>query len=431
MRPTAIPKGVQVLPPTETARLRWVQRTLLTIFHRWGFREILTPTFEYLEVFEGEGQATDHGEICKFVDRETGQLLALRPDLTPQVARMVATTLRHHPLPLRLAYSVPVFRHAEAHGGRAREFFQAGVELCGLARPEADAEMIAMAVEGCQAVGLKNFQIDVGQVEYLRGILQAIDPPEALHREVLSALRRKDPAALELLVKPLAVPDPLKEALLSLTDLYGGEEVLDRAERQAPTNASKAALANIRQVTAVLKTYGLAEHIIIDLGEAYAFNYHTGVVFQIFTESLGRPIGGGGRYDNLIGNFGEPCPATGFAFELEGVLEALESQGTLPPDRGPDFHIIDFHQDKRQALEIARTLRAAGYAVSRDIIQRDLDGSLAYAKFSAIPHTIILGAPGQPEGTLLLREVTSGRETSYPIPAFCRQVTQGELRWPT
>ncbi|MFQ5846156.1 MAG: ATP phosphoribosyltransferase regulatory subunit [Candidatus Methylomirabilales bacterium] len=431
MIPTAIPKGVRVLSPAEAARLRWVEKTLLSVFQRWGFREVLTPTFEYLDVFaHGAGDVVE-GKAFKFVDRQTGLLLALRPDLTPQVARMVAATMRHHPLPLRLAYSTSVFRHEEPQAGRQREFFQAGVELIGSDRPEADAEMIAMAVEGCQEAGLQRFQIDVGQVEYLRGMLNALNPSPELRRKIVSALRRKDALELELTLKPLQAEARLKEGILNLTTLYGDEAVLEQAKAWAVTEQSRVALENLIDVYAVLKTYGLAEHIIIDLGETYAFDYHTGVVFQVFTESLGYPIGGGGRYDNLIGRFGYPCPATGFAFELEKVLGALEAEGILPADQGPDFLIIDFNPDKRQALHIARALRGKGYAVARDIIRRDLEGSLDYARVSAIPRALILGLDGMPGDTMSLRDLTRGTETTFSIPEFIQRVRDGTLQWPT
>ena len=431
MIPTAIPKGVRGLSPPEAARLRWAEKTLLTVFHRWGFREILTPTFEYLEVFaHGTGDG-DQGETLKFVDRQTGLLLALRSDLTPQVARMVAATMQHDPLPLRLAYSASVFRHEEPQGGRHREFFQAGVELIGLDRPEADAEMISMAVEGCQEVGIPRFQIDVGQVEYLRGMLNALNPSPELRRKILSALRRKDAVELELTLSPLPVEDKLKEGILNLTTLYGGEAVLEKAKAWAVTEQSRLALENLIQVYKILKTYGLAEHIIIDLGETYAFDYHTGVVFQVFTEGLGSPIGGGGRYDNLIGHFGYPCPAIGFAFEMEKVLAALEVEGILPADQGPDFLIIDFNPDKHQALHLAQTLRSKGYAVARDIIQRDLAGSLDYARVNAIPRVIILGLEGIPRNELNLRDLMTGTETTLPFAEFCQHVKDGTLQWPT
>jgi len=424
----AIPKGVRVYPPEEAERRRAVEERILTVFKRWGFREVITPTFEYLEVFTKNGEE-EGDRVFKFIDRQTGRLLALRYDLTPQVARMVATTMRHRPLPLRLAYAGSVFRYEEPHAGRQREFVQLGVELIGLDRPEADAEMIAMAVEGCQAVGLGHFQIDVGQVEFLRGLLDEL-PDRDGKRQVISALRRKDALELELCLQKLRVPETTQEVLLQLPSLYGGKEVLERAAKLTGNHRSQEALENLRQVLEVLETYGLLERIIVDLGEVHALDYYTGVVFGVFSKGLGYQLAGGGRYDQLIGTFGYPCPATGFAFELEKLLLAMEAEGIVPELKGPSFLIIDFNPDKRRALRIARLLREQGYSVARDIIRRDLDGSLRYAEAERIRWAIILGGDGVGPEELIVREVASGKEEVYPVEGFCHGIESERLRWP-
>jgi ATP phosphoribosyltransferase regulatory subunit len=429
---TAIPKGVRVYPPAEAAQRRAVEEAILSVFRRWGFREVITPTFEYLEVFTaGAGeQATD--QIEKFVDRQTGRLLALRSDLTPQVARLVATTLRHHPLPLRLCYAASVVRTDAAQAARQREFVQLGVELIGLDGPEADAEMVAMAVEGCQAVGLTQFQIDVGQVEFVRGLLAALAPPPEAARRLLSAVGRKDAVELDLLLRETAGPDGLKTALAALPTLYGGPEILDRAEALAAgVPRCHEALANLRAVYDVLVQYELADRVILDLGEARALEYHNGVAFGTFVKGLGFQLSSGGRYDHLLAQFGYPCPATGFAFELDKVLTALRAEGRLAEEGGPDFLIIDFNPDKRHALHLARILRGRGYAVARDIIRRDLQGSLDYCRVAGVARAIILGAPGVPGDLLMVRDIATGAERRFAMDRFCEQVGRGEKPWRT
>src|ERR1700675_2944677 len=200
---TAIPKGVRVFPPEEAALRRWAERRILSVFERWGFQEVITPTFGYLEVFSGDSGEAGGEKIFKFVDRQTAFLLALRYAPTPQVARLVATTLRHRPLPLRLSYATNIFRYEAPQAGRQREFVQLGVELIGLERPEADAEMVAMAVEGCQALGLQRFQIDVGQVGYVRGLVDALQVGAEVRRQLVSAIGRKDAFELELVLREL------------------------------------------------------------------------------------------------------------------------------------------------------------------------------------------------------------------------------------
>ena len=428
---TAIPKGVRVFPPAETAQRRAVEAQLLSVFRRWGFREIVTPTFEYLEVFERPTGEDADDQIFKFVDRQTGRLLALRVDLTPQVARLVATTMRQAPYPLRLAYAGSVFRYHEPRAGRQREFTQIGVELIGLDGAEADAEMIAMAVEGCQVVGLRAFQIDVGQVEVVQGLLNALQPPPALRPRVVSALRRKDPMELRTVLAEFPADAAAAEALLALPRLYGGRGILDEAARLPFPPASRAALANLAEVITVLENYGLAEHVMLDLAEAHAFEYCTGVVFGAFARGLGYQLSNGGRYDDLIGQFGYPCPATGFSFDLERIMAALEAARALPAVSGPDVLLIDFSPDKRDAHRLARLLRERGVTVARDIIQRELAGSLAYAKAAAIRSAVILGVADQPAGTVLVHDVRTETSRAIALEAFEGAVAQGDAPWIT
>lgn len=428
---TAIPKGVRVLPPDETALRRWAERRILSVFERWGFREVITPTFEYLEVFAADSGEDGGEKILKFVDRETGRLLALRYDPTPQVARMVATSLRHEPLPLRLSYAMNIFRYEAPQAGRKREFVQLGVELIGLDKPEADAEMVAMAVEGCQALGLRRFQIDVGQIEYVRGLVDSLQVETDQRLQLVSAIGRKDAYELKLLLGKLNADPEVKQAVLDLPTLYGGKEILSRAALRVRNQRSREALANLTQVYDILEHYGLADHVIIDLGEARAFVYHTGVTFAAFAHGLGSELSRGGRYDNLIGRFGYPCPATGFAFDLENVLLAVAAEGGPPVATGAAFLIIDFNPDKQHALRVARILREQGYSVARDIIKRNLDGSLEYAKASGIGRAIVLGDTGIPHDDLIIRDIASGVEERVPIGQFCDEVERGERRWPT
>src|SRR5712692_2599612 len=203
---TQLPKGAKLYLPDEAGQKRHVEESLLTVFRRWGYREIVTPAYEYFDVLS---QGTDHElqeRMFKLVDRESGRLLALRADITPQIARIVATRMREEPKPLRLAYVGNVFRYDEPQVGRYRELYQAGVELVGLPNPEGDAEMIAMTVEGLQALGLTRFQIDVGQAEFFRAIVEDLGADEATARELRSALGKKDQSSLERLVALLRAP---------------------------------------------------------------------------------------------------------------------------------------------------------------------------------------------------------------------------------
>src|SRR5574337_273313 len=273
-----MPKGVKIYLPDEAALKREVEQRLLGVFTRWGYREVVTPTYEYSDVLSLGTDETLQEQMLKLVDRDTGRMLALRADITPQIARIVATRLRDEPKPIRLAYVANVFRYQEPQVGRYREFFQAGVELVGLEKPEADAEMIAMTVEGLQALGLGRFQLNVGQADFFRGILEELKLSRAQGRELQAALSRKDASTLERLVKALAPPASTAELLLALPDLFGREDVLERGVRLVKNPRSERALANLAEVHRLLRAYGLAEAVILDLGEVRGFDYYSGEI---------------------------------------------------------------------------------------------------------------------------------------------------------
>jgi ATP phosphoribosyltransferase regulatory subunit len=391
---TQLPKGAKIYLPDEAAQKRRVEAELSGVFRKWGYRDIVTSAYEYFDVVS---QGTDQDlqeRMFKMVDRESGRLLALRADVTPQIARIVATRMREEPKPLRLAYLTNVFRYDEPHVGRYREFYQAGVELVGLPNPEGDAELIAMAVEGLRALDLREFQLDVGQADFFRGILEDLGLDEARARELRSALGRKDISALERFVTGLGAPAAAGDLLLALPGLYGRGDVLDRAERLVKNPRSESALANLAEVYRLLTAYGLADSVLLDLGEVSGFDYYSGVHFEAYVTGLGAPLAGGGRYDHMLARFGYDCPSTGFAFEVGRVLLAIENQGAASPLPGPDFFIIDFTGDKTRALAISRRLRDMGSAVARDILHRGLDESLAYARQQRARWALVIGEPG-------------------------------------
>lgn len=412
---TEIPKGVRVYLPPQAALKRALETKILSVFYRWGFQELVTPTFEYYDVLaRGTGEEF-RDRTFKLTDQATGRVLVLRPDMTPQIARVAATVLREYPKPLRFCYNSNVFRSVEPQVGRHQEFYQAGVELIGLDLPEADVEMIAIAVESLMEVGLADFKIAVSQVEFVRGLLQELRLPEEREKQVQLALHKKDSSALDVLMETFRLPSEGREMLLALPNLFGGEAVFGQASRLVNNRRSEHALANLRSVYDMLKVYGLESFILLDLSEIRGFDYYTGIVFEAFTTHLGSEICGGGRYDHLIGRFGEECPSTGFAIDIEKLQVALERQGSLQPRKAVDFLIVDFKPDKREALRIAQELRRRGYRVARDIIRRDLAGSLSYARRMGIARGIILGTNGLSDDEALLKDIDEGWERMVPI----------------
>jgi len=414
---TQLPKGARIYLPEEAARKRHVERTLMDGFARWGYRDIVTPTFEYFDVLS---MGTDVGvqeNMFKFVDRETGRMLALRADITPQIARTVSMRLREEPKPLRIAYVTNVFRYDEPRVSRYREFYQAGVELIGLDKPEAEAEIIAMTVEGLRALGLERFQLDVGHVDFFRGLVEEGKIAEEPARELRLALARKDVSALERVVAALAPPRHVAEALRALPTLFGHEMVLERAAGFVRNDRSAHALANLSEVYRLLKIYGLADAVLLDLGEVRGFDYYSGTYFEAYVSDFGASIAAGGRYDHLLERFGYECPAVGFAFDVGRTLSVMESQAIPLAFPGPDFFIIDFTPEKVAALSLARRLRDLGASVARDIVSRGLEESLAYARAQRVRTVIVIGSSRTGAGELLALDMASGDERTLAVSA--------------
>ncbi len=409
------PRGTRLFLPAMAAKKRLLEERLLDVFLRWGFQEVVTPTFEYLDILTlGLGEAYQE-QLFKLEERRTGRLLALRPDLTTQIAKLAATLLKDQPRPLRFCYVANLFRHNDSQTRNMQELYQAGVELIGLESPEADAEMIAIAVECMQAVGLEDFRLAVSQPEFVRSILSdaGLEPDTRL--QLQSALQKKDTSTLDTLLTQSALSDAARQALHQLPRLFGKTEILEKAAAFVQSPAAEHAVENLSQVYAILSTYGLEDRVLIDLSDIRGFDYYTGITFEGFTPYLGYRVCSGGRYDHLLGCYGPNDPATGFAIDLEALLEALEKANPLPVRSGADCLLMDFRKDKRDALRIGRELRRLGHRVARDIITRDLEGSLAYARQSGIRFGLLMGLPTLPPDHAILHDLVRGTQTSVAL----------------
>jgi ATP phosphoribosyltransferase regulatory subunit len=403
-----LPKGVADFLPEKADKIGYIEEQVRRVFELWGFRRIITPLLEFQDVM-ALGMGDDLKErMFRFDDRQTGRLLAIPPDITPQVARIVATRMQGYPLPHRLYYNGRVLRHAEIQSGRSREIFQAGVELIGLDSPEADAEMVAMAVEAMQRLGLADFKVDLGQVEFFRGIMAASGLAAPLLRPIRDAIAKKDASAVKAILDNGTVSERAKEQISALPRLFGGREVLAAAERVADDDRSKRALDNISQVLDILDIYGVSDYLTIDLGEIRGLDYHTGLTFEGFVSGLGEPVCSGGRYDDLTARYGFASPATGFAFNILPLVAALECRPEVEASTTRDFLLFNLRDDRREVLEIAQRLRTMGYTTARDIIKRDFENSLAYAKRVNIQRMMVIGGDFCAEDEVYVVRVADG-----------------------
>lgn len=316
------PEGTKDRLFGECRERRRVQSALTRLFQSRGYSEVITPEVEYYELFIRSGNPLPQESCLKMIDRN-GKILVMRPDCTAPIARVAATTLQNEPLPQRFYYNQTIFRSGKAHSGSSSEIVQCGVELIGAPGQKADAEILALAVDGLSSCGLSGFHIELGHVGLFRALTSALGASEETVERMRVFLEEKNFAALDDLLEPYGNRAGCA-ALRRLAYLFGGTEVLDEA-RALAGEVGAAPLRYLESVYRHLEQAGLGNRVRFDLGLAHELEYYTGLVFRGYTEGAGGAVLSGGRYDSLLSAFGRGAPAIGFAVNVDAVVE------TLPP----------------------------------------------------------------------------------------------------
>jgi len=355
-----IPEGVRDRYKEECERKLTLQNNLHNVLKRYGYRDIETPTFEYFDVFGKEVGTIPSKDLYKFFDRE-GNTLVLRPDITPSVARAFVKYFAEEDLAVRLCYVGNTFINNSSYQGRLKETTQLGAELIGDDSVDADAEIVAMVVETLLAAGLKEFQISVGYAELFRSLLEETNILEEEKEELHLLILNKNYFGAEELLSALKVKEELKEALLTLPQLFGAVEVLDRAEALLEKNkAACLGINRLRKLYQVLCSYGCEEYISFDLGMMNGYEYYTGVIFQGYTFGTGEAIVKGGRYDHLIQHFGKEVPSIGFVVVIDQLLTALSRQKLEVEVEHANTMILYDASTRESAIKLARYYRSLG-----------------------------------------------------------------------
>ena len=352
--PLRTPKGMGDLLPPEADARRALTRVVLRSFELWGYDLIVTPLFEHAEVVERGTDALDPRDLLRFVEPESGEVAVLRPDITPQVARVIATRMAKHPPPWRLCYEGRVIRRRRGRARSHQQLTQAGFECVGLPGPEADVEIIQMAHAACMAAGLRSVRIELSHVTIAQSLLDEL--PNVLRAPVAEMLARKDVASLRRLVTDARLPTALGERLCALVEHYGELDVLRAATKGLRWPAATAALRNLSDIIERLETVGIRDSLGVDLSDARGSSYYTGMSFNLLAEGPGEPVGGGGRYDRLLGRYGMDQPATGFAFDLENLQWALRHAGVEDAVDHRSFRVVAAGGD--DAAGLARWVRS-------------------------------------------------------------------------
>jgi ATP phosphoribosyltransferase regulatory subunit len=347
--PIRLPAGVRDYLPEAASARRRVAEACLSAFERWGYARIITPLFEYADVL---ARGTDTPAL-RFVEPVSGEVVALRPDITPQIARLASSRLLEAPLPLRLCYEGSVLRLEHARG--QRELIQAGVELVGAPQPQGDGEVMALAAFALAQAGVEGLTIDVGHMGFLRGALAGLPDP------IKDAIARKDARQVERLVARQGVDRGRAALVTALPRLYGEpRQVLARARRLAQGSLG-AALDELEGALDELAALGDARaRVTVDLGEVRGFDYYTGVRFAGFAQGHGDALVVGGRYDDLCARYGRAARATGFAVDVEAVAAVLEMRAAGSAVRPTPGRGVLVAGPRPQAPRIAAALRRQG-----------------------------------------------------------------------
>lgn len=371
-----VPDGVYDTLTEECYNKRELEQSIRHSFFISGYDEVETPGFEYFDVFANGIGAVKQEKLIKFFD-EHGRILALRPEFTMQIARMAATKITQ--FPARICYISNAYGIEEPFYSSQREFTQAGVELLGLCGAEADAEVLAVAIEALQGVGLHNFQIDIGQVEYFKGLMEEAGLTREESEELRGYVDQKDDLAIELFLKDRSIGSVITETIRELPALYGGKEVLQSAIEVSSNPRCVRAIKNLSDIYDILSDFGFASYISIDLGMLQSIDYYSGLIFKGYASGIGNTILSGGRYDHLIQKFGKDIPATGCAMGIKRILIALERQGKLIKIPEISYVVAGEKHLRGKIYQNIQTLRIQGKRV-QPALHLDRQGLQEYAE---------------------------------------------------
>lgn len=359
MKNKVIPRGLRDILPEQVKVRREMEKKISNLFSSYGFNEVITPTFEFLEVIE-TGASSLREELFLFMDREGG-ILSLRPEVTVAIARLVATHYKNKDFPQRLFYLANVFRHVQPQRAQYREFWQMGIELIGASGVRADAEVITMAVEAMRTIGVPNFKISLNQIAIFNSLLEASGLRIDEQEKIRSLVESKDLVELHKFLAALAIDDKLKETIGKLPVLHGGLDLLEEIPYIESNREASLAVEELIKVYEALEVSKVKDDVVLDMGVIRGLDYYTGIVFEGYAADLGYGLLGGGRYDNLIGQFGYNAPATGFAMGLDRLALVLDAK------KDEVAHYLVGGQDYLQVISKCQELRNQGHIVEMDV----------------------------------------------------------------
>ena len=346
---------------------------LTTMFRARGYRQVITPAIEFYDVFGSSAAHFPQENMYKLTDTR-GRLMVIRPDCTIPIARLVATRLAASPMPLRLYYSENVYRVEHDLRGKRNEVFQTGVELIGSNALRSDLEIVELAASGLSDIGGERFRIELCHIGYFKALIDSLDAPGETKEQIRQCIEQKNYPALGDLLDPFGAARAAL-ALRYLPRLFGGEEVFEKAYALFDENGARESLDYLRSIYDYLRQLGLEGSVIVDLGLVNQIEYYTGIIFRGYFDGIGEPVLSGGRYDNLISDFGAALPAVGFAVNADLASAVIEKQ----PPQTPDILVFSDEAHLPQAVNYIRSLTDNGLVVESSMFD-DYDASADYAR---------------------------------------------------
>ena len=319
------PEGVRDIYGEEYANKLAIQNILHKQIHLYGYQDIQTPTFEYFDVFGKEIGTTPAKDLFKFFDSD-GNILCLRPDFTPSMARCAAKYFVDEDLPLRLSYVGNTFSNTSLLQGKLKETTQMGAELMGDDSVEADGEMIAMLIDALLQTGLKQFQVSVGEIDYFKGICEDMSLKSEQESVIRDYISNKNFFAVKEYLQSENIPEEQIKVIMAIEDLFGSMDMLEEAGKLSSHPLVQGAIERLKNLYEVLCAYGVEKYVSFDLGMLSSYQYYTGIIFKVYTIGIGDVVVKGGRYDKLLAFFGKNSPAIGFVIVIDDLMQALKRQ---------------------------------------------------------------------------------------------------------
>lgn len=375
------PEGVRDIYAEECARKMAVQDKIQKIFYLYGYQNIETPTYEFFDIFKKERGSAGTREMYKFFDRENNTLV-LRPDMTPPIARCVAKYFMDETGPLRLCYLGQTYLNGASYQGRLNETTQTGAELIGDDSSDGDAEMIAMVIDALRSTGLQEFQVELGQVEFYRGLVEEAGMDEETCSQLQELIENKNYFGVEELLTEQTMSENQKQVFLKLPELFGDIEKIRLARSMTTNKRSLRAIDRLERVQEILDSYGLGDYVSYDLGMLSKYSYYTGIIFKAYTYGTGEYLVTGGRYDKLLVQFGKDTPAVGFAIVVDRLMQALSRQRIVTKVERVEQIVLYEPGARTRAVGLAKHFRAQGEAVQliRRPSERSVTDYVSYAR---------------------------------------------------